>query len=275
MTILAKRLTVILIFILFYNSPASAQDQLSRVNESIEITVPPKDLKIDPFYKKYANVNGIPILSSKKVPDAAIYAAYKTIKFMTDSLPKEVLESMISQGTRVAIMSRYEGTTDIPEHAFLANDTTLNWDVRARGLGGSSELPLTTCAEENLLCYQIDKYHAEDILIHEFAHTIHEVGIMPIDSTFNGQLQRQMDSVIAQGKYKDTYAITNILEYFAEGVQSWFNVNAEVPEPDGKHNHINTRIELKEYDPGLYQILNRFFPESDECPSCHMAINKY
>lgn len=275
MAILARRYMAILIFIIFYNNPASAQDQLYRVNESIEITIPAKNLKIDPFYRKYACVNGIPILSSDKVPDTAIYAAYKTIKFMTDSLPKEVLESMISRNTRVAIMARYEGTTDIPEHAYLANDTTLNWDVRARGLGGSIELPLTTCAEENLLCYQIDKYHAEDILIHEFAHTIHEVGIMPIDSTFNSLLQEQMDAVIAQGKYEGTYAITNILEYFAEGVQTWFNVNAEVPEPDGKHNHINTRIELKEYDPGLYQILNTFFPESDECPSCHKAINKY
>ena len=66
-------------------------------------------------------------------------------------------------------MARYEGTTDVPEHAHLAKDTTLNWDLRARGLGGDLELPLTSCAEENLLCYQIDKYHAEDILIHEFA----------------------------------------------------------------------------------------------------------
>ena len=138
-----------------------------------------------------------------------------------------------------------------------------------------TELPLTSCAEENVLCYQIDKYHAEDILIHEFAHTIHEVGILPNDTTFNNLLQEQMNAVIDDGKYKNTYAITNIYEYFAEGVQSWFNVNAEVPEPDGKHNQLNTHMELKEYDPGLYQILKRFFPESDECPSCHKAMNNY
>ncbi len=253
----------------------SAQSQLNSVNESIEITAPPKNLKLSPFYKKYTCANGIHIMSSKKVPDAAIYSAYKIIKFMTDSLPSNVLESMLSRDCRIAIMARYEGTTDIPEHAYLESDTKLNWDVRARGLGGTMELPLTTCAEENLLCYQIDKYHAEDILIHEFAHTIHAVGIIPNDTTFNTTLRERMDAVMAQGKYKDTYAITNILEYFAEGVQNWFNVNAEVPEPDGKHNHINTRMELKQYDPGLYQILNRFFPESDECHSCHKAINKY
>lgn len=274
MSILKKSVVVLICFV-FNNSFISAYGQLNNVNDLIEIKEPPKNLNLDPFYKKYARANGIHIMSSNKVPDAAIYAAYKTIKFMTDSLSSDVLESMICRDTRVAIMARYEGTTDIPEHAHLANDTTLNWDVRARGLGGSKELPLTTCAEENLLCYQIDKYHAEDILIHEFAHTIHAVGIIPIDTTFNRLLQKQMDAVIAQGKYMDTYAITNVMEYFAEGVQTWFNVNAEVPEPDGKHNHVNTRMELKEYDPGLYRILNTFFPESDECPSCHKAINKY
>jgi hypothetical protein len=272
---LTKKYVAFLICFFFFSNSILGQDGLSHVNESIGITAPPKNLNLNPFYKKYTCANGIHIISSKKVPDIAIYAAYKTITFMTDSLPAAVLDSMISRNTRVAIMARYEGTTDIPEHAYLANDTTLNWDVRARGLGGSLELPLTTCAEENLLCYQIDKYHAEDILIHEFAHTIHLVGIIPNDTTFNRLLQDQMNAVIEEGKYRDTYALTDILEYFAEGVQTWFNVNAEVPQPDGKHNQINTRLELKEYDPGLYQILSRFFPESDECPSCHKAINKY
>ncbi|MBN2000123.1 hypothetical protein JW935_21405 [candidate division KSB1 bacterium] len=270
-----KIYTALLICLCFSPHVTSGQVPLNQIDKAIKITTPPKILKLDRFYKKYACINGIHIVSSAKVPDAAIYAACKTIKFMTDSLPKDVRESLTSRGTRVGIMARYEGTTDIPEHAYLASDTTLNWDVRARGLGGTLELPLTTCAEENLLCYQIDKYHAEDILIHEFAHTIHGVGIMPVDTTFNEKLKEQMDTVINQGKYKDTYALTDIVEYFAEGVQTWFNVNAEVPVPDGKHNFLNTRLELKEYDPGLYQILKRYFPEIDECPSCHKASNKY
>ena len=82
---------------------------------------------------------------------------------MTKSLPKEVLQQMVKVDTKVGIMARYEGTTDIPEHAHLSKDTTLNWDVRARGLGGTLRNPITTCAEENVLCYQIDKYHAEDM----------------------------------------------------------------------------------------------------------------
>ena len=239
------------------------------------ITTPPKTLDLDPFYKKYANVNGIHIMSSHRVPDSAFVKACEIVDFMTKGLPTEVLDQMVKLNTRVGIMARYEGTTDIPEHAHLANDTTLNWDVRARGLGGTVREPLTTCAEENLLCYQIDKYHAEDILIHEFSHTIHGVGIMPLDDKFNALLQEKLDKAMAEGKYKNTYAATNIWEYWAEGVQNWFNVNAEVETPDGKHNWVNTREDMKKYDPDLYEIVSRYFPEFDESPSCHSAVNLY
>ena len=204
----------------------------------------PKELGLDKFYMQYVNVNGIHMISSHKVSEEAIYAACKTIDFMTSSLPENVLDSMVAVGTKVAIMGRYEGTTDIPEHAHLANDTTLNWDLRARGLGGTVEEPLTSCAEENLLCYQIDKYHAEDILIHEFARSIHLIGIKLTDSLFDEKLEVLFNKALDAGKYKDVYAATNIEEYWVEGIQNWFNVNAEVAEPDGKHNWVNTREDM-------------------------------
>ena len=257
------------------NAPQETQSEPVSENKFYSITKPPAELGLDPFYKKYVNVNGIHIISSWRVPDSAIQAACRTIDFMTMGLPEDVLASMVKHGTKLGIMARYEGTTDIPEHAHLESDTTINWDLRARGLGGTVKNPLTTCAEENVLCYQIDKYHAEDILIHEFAHSIHGIGILPIDTTFNQKLHQLRDAAIAAKKYVNTYAITNIWEYWAEGVQNWFNVNAEVEGTDGKHNFLNTRAELKEYDPGLYELLANYFPETDECPSCHQAENKF
>ncbi len=242
-----------------------------------QITAPPAELKLDPFYKKYMNVNGIHVVSSWRVPDSCFYAAYVSLDALTKMMPAEVMESLTSRNTRIGIMARYEGTTDIPEHAFLANDTTINWDLRARGLGGTLHMPFSTCAEENILAYQIDKYHAEDIMIHEFAHTIHNVGISPVYPDFNDELQASLDKALAEGKWKNVYAATNIEEYWAEGVQTWFNVNAEVNNDggDGKHNKVNTREELKRYDPGLYSILARFFPEVQEQISRHKKVNLY
>lgn len=240
-----------------------------------KITAPPDSLHLDPFYKKYINVNGIPIISSHKVPDEAIQAAGVTVAAMTEFLVPKVLDALVKHHTKVAIMARYEGTTDLPEHRYLAKDTTLNWDVRARGLGGTLESPLTSCAEENLLCYQIDKYHAEDILIHEFAHSIHGIGILSVYPDFNDRLQATLDAALQDGKYKNTYAATNIHEYWAEGIQNWFGVNAEVPKPDGKHNYINTADEMKVYDPQLYALIDEFFDLPTYNPSCHAKSNNY
>ncbi|PKQ67268.1 hypothetical protein BZG01_07685 [Labilibaculum manganireducens] len=270
-----KILILIAVLMPLYVASAKNEKTDQSGQKIFTITSPPSGFKFDSFYKKYVNVNGIHIMSSNKVPDSAFYVACNIVDFMTKSLPGEVLNQMVKENARLAIMARYEGTTDIPEHAHLAQDTTLNWDLRARGLGGDMELPLTSCAEENLLAYQIDKYHAEDILVHEFAHAIHLIGIAPIDSTFNNLLQEKLDNAIAKGKYKKMYAATNIYEYWAEGVQNWFNVNAEVKVPDGKHNWVNTREDMKKYDPDLYEIVARYFPEFEKSPSRHSTANLY
>jgi hypothetical protein len=271
-----KRISIILaVYILLIASAAFAQEKSKTPAELPAVTPPPASLNLDPFYKKYIDANGIPIVSSWRVPDSALVKAWEIITFMTNDLPESNLKQMQKVGARVGVMARYEGTTDIPEHANLASDTSLNWDVRARGLGGDLELPLTTCAEENLLCYQLDKYHAEDILIHEFAHAIHLIGIAPIDSTFEKKLEDLLEKATKEGKYNRTYAQTNFYEYWAEGVQDWFNVNGEVLKPDGKHNQLNTRVELKKYDPALYDLIHNYFSEFKVSPSCHASQNLY
>ena len=240
---------------------------------SCVVTTPPDSLGLDSFYVKYVDVNGLPLISSWRVPDSAFVAAHRTLYAMTSMLPKNVLDSMVSYGTRVAIMARYEGTTDIPEHRHLANDTALNWDLRARGLGGDLELPLTSCAEENVLAYQIDKYHAEDILIHEFAHSIHLIGLMLAVPDFDSRLRQCYENAKASGILAGTYRETDKEEYFAEAVQDWFNVNAEMDHADGKHNWCNTREELKEFDPDLYNLLAEYFPDTKLQISKHPKIN--
>ena len=239
------------------------------------VTTPPDSLNLDPFYQKYVDVNGLPLISSWRVPDSAFAAAHRTLYAMTSMLPEAVLDSMVARGTRVAIMARYEGTTDIPEHHYLVNDTALNWDLRARGLGGDLELPLTSCAEENILAYQIDKYHAEDILIHEFAHSIHLIGLMLAVPDFDSRLKQCYEDAKAKGILAGTYRETDKEEYFAEAVQDWFNVNAEMPHTDGKHNWCNTREELQIFAPDLYNLLAEYFPQTNMQISKHKKINEY
>lgn len=257
--------TLIFLLSIIFLTPFTSHSQ----EKEYSITKPPAELGLDSFYKKYVDAGGIPVVSSWRVPDEALMQVAQITGFLMQNLPEEVAANLLKHNSRIGILARYEGTTDMPEYAHLEKDTTVNWDVRARGLGGTIELPMTSCAEENVLCYQIDKYHAEDILVHEFAHTVHGVGILPSKPEINDALQNALDKAKAAGKWENTYAATNIWEYWAEGFQSWFNVNADVPAPDGKHNHVNTREELKEYDPDLYTILAGYLPEVDFNLSCH------
>ena len=273
--------TILALFVTMMATTA-CQESKQQGNEETEVldvpecvvTTPPDSLHLNPFYKKYVDVNGIPLISSHRVPDSAFVAAHRTLYAMTSMLPKAVLDSMVNRGTRVAIMARYEGTTDIPEHSDLANDTTLNWDLRARGLGGDLNLPLTSCAEENVLAYQIDKYHAEDILIHEFAHSIHLIGLMLAVKDFDSRLKQGYENAKMRGILDATYRVTDKEEYFAEAVQDWFNVNAEMDHADGKHNWCNTREELEEYDPDLYNLLAEYFPKTNLQISKHKKVNE-
>ena len=249
------------------------QEETLEVPECV-ITGVPDSLGFDKFYTKYVDVNGIPLISSWRVPDSAIVAAHRTLYAMTSMLKPEIVQAMKKANARVAIMARYEGTTDLPEHHYLVNDTSLNWDLRARGLGGTIEEPLTSCAEENVLAYQIDKYHAEDILIHEFSHAIHCIGIIQVDTAFNTRLNALYKKAMKSGILDNTYRSSTKEEYFAEGVQDWFNVNAEVPRTDGKHNWCNTREELQEFDPELYQLISEYFPKTNLQISRHKKINE-
>ena len=58
------------------------------------------------------------------------------------------------------------------------------------------------------------------------------------------------------GLWKTKYASVNHHEYWAEGVQSWFSNNRL---PDHDHNHVDTRKELIEYDPGLANLCREIF----------------
>ena len=61
------------------------------------------------------------------------------------------------------------------------------------------------------------------------------------------------------GGEKECYAHKNRAEYWAEGVQCWFDTNRTM---DHDHNHINTRGQLKAYDPALAQLCKKVMRDS-------------
>ncbi len=211
-------------------------------------------LDLDPVYKKYVSAKGFPVLASEDVSDFALREAAYLISNMLHGRD-DISDAMIANNTRFVVMAAHEFTTDVPEHSDL--QPSRYWDRRARGLGATHQRPVVSCGEENLLCYQGDHYGTENILIHEFAHAMHEMGLNSIDKTFDRRLRETYKEALAAGLWKGTYAATDRGEYWAEGVQSWFDTNR--PKPDAQHNHVDTREELKEYDPKLAALIEEIY----------------
>ena len=231
------------------------------------VSPPPPEWNVPDFYTQAIDAGGFPIVASEKVSPFALREAAWLVGQMLANRP-DVRQAMVAGGSRMCILAHNEFTTDLPEFAKLEAPPRFKelgltgrqyWDARARGTGGSRTDPYCSCGEENLLGGEGDPYFEECILIHEFAHAIHWRGLMAVDGAFDERLRAAYRSAIAAGLWRGAYAGTNHAEYFAEGVQSWFDDNRE---NDREHNHVDTRAELREYDPGLAAILEEVFGDT-------------
>ena len=212
---------------------------------------------LSPAYQQYTQVHGLPIVASSRVHPLAMAEAAYLIDQMIGHRA-DIVAAMVARRTRFVIIGTSEHTTDMPEYRDLYPREW--WDVRARGLGATDSRPAVSCGEENLLSLEGDPYLTENILIHEFAHAIHEMGLVDVDPTFDDRLKQAFDEAIDTGRWAGTYAGTNRMEYWAEGAQSWFNTNRT---NDDLHNSIDTRQELAAYDPPLAALCKEVFGNSD------------
>jgi hypothetical protein len=234
----------------------------------------PETLGVSPFYTKYVDALGIPVLSSEKVPDAALLVARDIIISMLAKRP-DLRQALIARKWRTGVIAEVEMTMDIPEYAKLKRPGASREEPvdqadrdyhanRSRGLGGNP----TTGAEENLLGYPNTRYWGEHIFVHEFAHAIMGGGIRDVDPKMFAEIRAAYDAAMAAGKYihadgRKHYATTNANEYWAEGVQWWFFSNyGECFTGDVK---VETPEEFAAYDPTLNELIGRVF-ESHRIP---------
>ena len=213
--------------------------------------------KLDRFYQKQTDAAGLLVVGSRQVSDYALAEAAWIVVRMLDGR-SDILKAMSDNRVRVVVMAATEYTTDVPEHAELK--PKLFWDRRARGLGATLANPVVSCGEENLLGFPGDPYPNENIFVHEFAHAIHGTGVSTTDPTFDQRLRTAYEAAVERGLWKDTYAATNHGEYWAEGVQCWFDDNAPA---DALHNGIRTRAQLKEYDRALTSLCQEVFGDGE------------
>lgn len=225
--------------------------QQEQVPEGKVIAVPKSIIEkydLDPnFYRKMISSGGLPIMGSKNLEDKALLRANELVNKLLAGR-EDIRRMMTRDNVRLVIIAAEENTTDVPEYYNPDPVRRAYTNERARGFGGK----MTSFGEENLLCLPIDRYDDENIMIHEFGgHCVDRI-VRQMDQNFGKRLKELYDDAISKGLYKDTYAGTNVAEYWAEAVQSYFDCNRQ---NNWNHNYVNTRKELYAYDPNLAKLV--------------------
>jgi len=223
------------------------------------------EYELDAFYTRYASADGTPIVATDKPVDESISRACRVVLDLSSEHPM-ARERMRSDHIYFIMMAKTEKTVQTPEYRSRGD-----LDARARGFGNNPGL----CAEENVMCEgrPADRWGGESICVHEYSHVMHLYVWNRVAPMFDQKVNAAYTNAVRTMRlYGNTYAASNAVEYFAEGVQNWYNTNLQSPRGeagDGVHNHINTRAELKEYDPMLYDLLATVLPDVPAYKDCY------
>ena len=206
-------------------------------------------------YDKFCAIDNIKILAHEKVQDKAIQQAWYIVSNMLAARP-DVREQLSNRGTQVLIIGIGGDVSDLPPGAFIDPDD-------AYAVAEGSATPFVITGEGNLLC-RSDDYYGYNILIHEFAHTMHLGGFNIVEQDFDRELSALYSQAMAEGMWQGHYAATDKLELWAEGVVMYFDAS-----PVNYENHyVNRKAEFKEYDPDFYALVEETFCGLEWSPVC-------
>lgn len=223
-------------------------------------TLPPPALGLDPFYVKYLDGYGTPVVSSDKVSDEALARACRITGNMV-SLRQDVRHALAANSHRVAVIAVDERTTDIPEYTNL--DTVFprtDWNTY-RAVSPTSVRPVSSTSEENLRCLSGDIYDGESALVWTLAHGVRDLGIVQVEPEFGDEVQAAYAAAMANDRWAGTSAAAGPDDYWIAGSLAWFGASTHLP--------VASREDLGSYDPGIASLLARYFPANDWRPSCY------
>lgn len=231
----------------------------------------PARFELDEFYRQACVVDGLPVVASDEVDPGALVAAGAVIEGMLRNRPDLAL-IMADRGFRLGIIGVEQRAVELPEYRDLPeNYPRTDWDA-ARAYGATPRRPLAAAPEENLLCSDEDTYPGQSVLTHELGHSVLDMAVLPEDPDFGDRLRDAFDAAKRMPIYRDTYAMTNFDEYWAEGVQDFFDASRPGYGPggggDGYDGPIYDRRSLREEDPVLYELIVEVFTEVDYSPVC-------
>ncbi|MDL2354661.1 MAG: hypothetical protein QFF03_05340 [Pseudomonadota bacterium] len=240
----------------------------THASATVRVTAPPAYLKLPAYYTKYLDASGVPVVAHGTVDDAALYK----MKTIVDTMlwkDAATRQQVVARLRRVLVIPRNDGMTTLPEYATLDQTNPIpgsTWNARAQGVGWTDALPYMSCSEANLLHsgWPLDRYVDESICIHEFAHAVWDAGLVFRDGGAQGRLNALWAWDKNSGFLGTTYSSQYAREYWAEGVQAWFNA-ASCSNPNTTPTC--THNALYRYDYPLWNEIGKWFYAPYQLPA--------
>lgn len=238
------------------------------------VTTPPAKFKIDPYYTKFTWTREFTVIG-REASDEAMLKANDSIRKLF-AYRHDILKALMADGVKLVVLGRHEALADLPE--IKALKAASNIDLLSRRLDYHPALKLLVVGEENVL----GNIHAPLVggndVIRVFARALYDVTaqrpvdpnwdkrgqavqqyelrVQRLDVRFDEKLKQSYEAATAKGLWKGTAAVQDHVAYWIEGVLAYFDAIGQVASPNDAPHPITTRELLKEYDPGLYGLVN-------------------
>jgi alpha-glucosidase len=186
----------------------------------------------------------------------------------------DILKALIEDGARLVVLGRKEKLSDLPE--FRSSRREAGFD-EVRYLDYDRERKLMVVPEENVLGLKGEPFAGKSMVVSVFARGLwrvtatrpviagfaerrdrqqYELRVKRLDVEFDQKLQKLFDEATSKRLWRGTPAARHRVEYWAAGVEAYFDATGAGYAPNGADRPITTREALKAYDPELYALVD-------------------
>lgn len=238
-----------------------------------KVEPPPARFNLDPYYTKFTWAREFTVVG-RQASDEALLKANDTIRKMF-AYRHDILKALIADGVKLVVLGPHETLAELPECKVLPST---NIDLTARFLDYSPENKLLVVDEENVLGNPNDPLVGANQVLRVFSRALYYVtGLRPVDPNwdkrgadvqqyemrvrrldvgFDEKLKELYEAATSKGLWKGTAAVHDRVAYWSSGVAAYFDAAGQDASPVDASHPIATREVLKEYDPGLYGLVN-------------------
>jgi hypothetical protein len=255
---------------------SSEQDwRYSWLQSLPNVIKPPAKFNIDPYYTKFTWAREF-IVIGREASDEALLHTNETIRRMF-AYRHDILKALIADDLKLVVLGPNEHIYDLPEYKKLTDSKSI--DALARYMTYTPQMKLLVVDGENVLANPKDMYVGDNQVIRVFADAIYHVtGTRPVDpdwdnrpgnirqqyelrvqrldERFDAKLKELYENAMSKGKWQGTAAVNDHVQYWIEGVLSYFNALGQDDAPNDTAHQIATRELLTEYDPDLFALVN-------------------